>query len=128
MPSKVCWETCKLGFSDRGCKNFESNKLISTNSKIFLFILILKGVFCIMDLDIYSKGCCCLADGKCCKNCRANYTDDGCTCRRAPVSYSKKSYGRGGGSSLQCKPNYELNGALCYPTCQDGYVGAGKHI
>ena len=35
MPSKVCWETCKLEFSDRGCKNFESNKLISTNSKIF---------------------------------------------------------------------------------------------
>ena len=96
----VCWQICKLGFRD-------------------------SGVFCIRDLDIYSKGCCCLADGKCCRNCRANYTDDGCTCRRAPVSYTKKSYGRGTGTGLKCKENWELNGALCYPICQDGYSGSG---
>jgi len=95
----MCWETCRDGFEDRG-------------------------VFCIVDLHIYEKGCCCVLN-QCCNSCQANYTDDGCTCRRPPVSYTKKSYGRGTGTSMNCKSNYELNGLLCYPICQEGYTGAG---
>jgi hypothetical protein len=53
----VCWEVCKPGFTDRG-------------------------TFCIIDLDIINKGCCCAFDDECCNNCPKNYTDDGCTCRR----------------------------------------------
>ena len=96
----VCWEKCKPGYTDRG-------------------------VFCIIDLDIYIKGCCCAIDDECCNNCNATYVDDGCTCRRPPKSYSKKSYGRGAGEPLGCKPDEELNGLLCYPICRDGYGGNG---
>ena len=53
----VCWETCKDGFTDRG-------------------------VFCIQDLVVIGKGCCCIANNSCCNNCPSNFTDDGCTCRR----------------------------------------------
>ena len=95
----VCWETCRPGFEDRG-------------------------IFCITDLHIYGKGCCCVLN-QCCNSCPANYTDDGCTCRRPPKSYTKKSYGRGTGVALNCKENYELNGLLCYPMCQEDYVGNG---
>jgi len=95
----VCWEICRPGFVDRG-------------------------IFCIIDLHIFNKGCCCVLNN-CCKNCPTNYTDDGCTCRRPPVSYTKKSYGRGTGMALNCKENYELNGLLCYPMCQEDYTGNG---
>ena len=53
----ICWEVCKPGFTDRG-------------------------TFCIIDLDVINKGCCCAFDDECCNNCPKNYTDDGCTCRR----------------------------------------------
>jgi hypothetical protein len=53
----ICWEVCKPGFTDRG-------------------------TFCIIDLDIIGKNCCCIANNSCCNNCPKNYTDDGCTCRR----------------------------------------------
>ncbi len=53
----VCWETCKDGFTDRG-------------------------VFCIQDLLVIGKGCCCIGNNSCCNNCPLNFTDDGCTCRR----------------------------------------------
>lgn len=96
----VCWEKCQEEYADRG-------------------------VFCIIDLYIYSKGCCCVSNNECCNNCPANFTDDGCTCRRPPKSYPKKSYGRGAGTPLKCKANYEINGALCYPLCKEGYSGAG---
>ena len=26
---------------------------------------------------------------------------------------------------MKCKPNYDLDGALCYPTCLNGWSGAG---
>ena len=53
----ICWEVCKPGFTDRG-------------------------TFCIIDLDVINKDCCCAFDDECCNNCPKNYTDDGCTCRR----------------------------------------------
>ena len=96
----VCWEKCKPGYTDRGA-------------------------FCIIDLDIYNKGCCCAIDDECCNNCNATYVDDGCTCRRPPKSYSKKSYGRGAGEPLGCKPGEELNGLLCYSKCNSTYTGEG---
>jgi len=96
----VCWEKCKPEFTDRG-------------------------MYCNIDLDIISKGCCCDFDDACCNICPKNYTDDGCTCRRPPKSYSKKYYGRGAGTVLSCKPDEELNGLLCYPLCRDGYGGNG---
>ena len=38
----------------------------------------------------------------------------------------KDSYGRGVGEVLSvCKPTDEMNGALCYPKCSDGYYGVG---
>lgn len=47
---------------------------IRFNSLIQLY---LTGVFCIIDLDIYSKGCCCVMN-QCCNSCAKNYVDDGC--------------------------------------------------
>lgn len=36
------------------------------------------------------------------------------------------SYGRGAGTVLDtCDPGWELDGALCYPTCDNGYTGVG---
>ena len=37
----------------------------------------------------------------------------------------KDSYGRGAGIAMICAPDEEQNGALCYPTCTDGYLGVG---
>ncbi len=51
--------------------------------------------------------------------------DDGCTCRRPPKSHSKKSYSRGDGSPLKCKPDEEESGLLCYPKCNSTYTGEG---
>ena len=68
------------------------------------FIFEKTGVFCIIDLHVYTKGCCCAIDDDCCNNCNATYVDDGCTCRRPPKSYSKKSYSRGPGEPLACNP------------------------
>ena len=96
----VCWKQCKPGYTDRGA-------------------------FCIIDLDIYNKGCCCDIDEDCCNNCNATYVDDGCTCRRPPKSYPKKYYSRGPGKPLGCKPDEELSGLLCYPKCKSNYTGDG---
>ena len=51
--------------------------------------------------------------------------DDGCTCRRPPKSHPKKSYSRGDGSPLKCKPDEEASGLLCYPKCNSTYTGEG---
>lgn len=97
----VCWEKCKPGYADRGA-------------------------FCIIDIHIYGKGCCCTLFSKnCCGNCRQGYTDDGCTCRKAPQSYPKKSYGRGVGNTKGCKITEEQQGGLCYPKCNSGFNGEG---
>lgn len=38
----------------------------------------------------------------------------------------KQAYGRGAGSFLNsCLEGNELNGALCYPICRQGYYGVG---
>jgi hypothetical protein len=37
----------------------------------------------------------------------------------------KNSYGRGAGIPMVCGSDEEQNGALCYPKCKAGYVGAG---
>lgn len=97
----VCWEKCQAGYADRG-------------------------IFCIIDIDIYGKGCCCTVWSKnCCNKCRPGYADDGCTCRRPPKLYFKKSYGRGVGYTKGCKFNEQQSGALCYPFCRDGFYGEG---
>lgn len=97
----ICWEKCKPGFGDRGA-------------------------FCIIDIDIYGKGCCCTLFSKgCCNNCRPGYTDDGCTCRKPPVSYTKKSYGRGVGQTKGCRRDEEQQAGLCYPKCRESYYGEG---
>ena len=41
------------------------------------------------------------------------------------VSCTKNSYGRGAGYVLQCKPELEMSGLLCYPPCKNGYAGNG---
>ena len=96
----ACWKQCKPGYTERGA-------------------------FCIIDLDIYIKGCCCAIDDECCNNCNVTYIDDGCTCRRPPKSYPRKYYSRGLGSPLGCKPDEERNGLLCYPKCNSSYTGEG---
>jgi len=96
----ICWQDCKSNYTDRG-------------------------TFCIIDLDIISKGCCCVANNSCCNNCPRNYTDDGCTCRRQPISYNKDSYGRGAGIPLTCRPDEDLSGLLCYPKCNSTHKGEG---
>lgn len=97
----VCWEKCKEDFSDHGA-------------------------VCTRNTHIYGKGCCCtIFTPNCCNNCKPEYTDDGCTCRRDVQSYSKKSYGRGFGSSLGCADDEEYDSGLCYPFCKKGYSGIG---
>lgn len=41
------------------------------------------------------------------------------------ISCAKKSYGRGVGNVLTCKPDEHLSGALCYPPCRPNYNGVG---
>jgi len=57
---------------------------------------------------------CCI----CSPNCINGMTDIGVSC-------AKKSYGRGAGNPLTCKPQEDLSGALCYPPCRDNYNGVG---
>ncbi|MFK0571634.1 lipase family protein [Endozoicomonas sp.] len=60
----------------------------------------------------------------CWQPCKSGYTNDGVFCRR-DRTYAKKSYGRGAGKPLGCRPNEERNGLLCYKKCKNGYKGRG---
>ena len=57
---------------------------------------------------------CCI----CSPDCPSDMTDIGVSC-------AKQSYGRGAGEVLQCAPNLEMSGLLCYPHCKEGYAGNG---
>ena len=66
--------------------------------------------------------------------CRANFHNVAC-CICSPdcppgqtdigISCAKDSYGRGAGYPLECKPDQEMSGLLCYPPCKAGYSGNG---
>ena len=57
---------------------------------------------------------CCI----CSPNCPSDMVDIGVSC-------TKHSYGRGAGYVLQCRPEQEMSGLLCYPPCKNGYAGNG---
>ena len=57
---------------------------------------------------------CCI----CSPNCPYDMVDIGVSC-------TKHSYGRGAGYVLQCRPEQEMSGLLCYPPCKNGYAGNG---
>ena len=44
--------------------------------------------------------------------------DDGAFC-------AKKSYGRGAGIPMTCKPGEEYDAGLCYTPCESGWNGVG---
>lgn len=97
----MCWEQCKSNYEDHG-------------------------VTCFRNTHVYSKGCCCtIFSLDCCNSCNSTYIDDGCTCRRNLEVYIKKSYFRSLGLPMGCTKDQEQNGLLCYPNCQNGYIGNG---
>ena len=65
-------------------------------------------------MDGYYAFACCICSPKC----PDGMTDIGVSC-------AKSSYGRTAGKPLQCKPEEEMSGALCYPPCPAGSKGVG---
>lgn len=61
----------------------------------------------------------------CWERCPVDFIDDGAFCRKNAVITAKDSYGRGAGEPMTCASTEELDGALCYPLCNDGYSGEG---
>eukprot|EP01059_Diplonema_ambulator_P005073 TRINITY_DN147_c0_g1_i6.p1 TRINITY_DN147_c0_g1~~TRINITY_DN147_c0_g1_i6.p1 ORF type:complete len:246 (+),score=81.48 TRINITY_DN147_c0_g1_i6:47-784(+) len=106
----VCWENCPPGWDDTGATCMIPEKIISANNSACPWY------------DECGEG---LAKG--CSNCPPNqgYHDDGCTCRRPMQSFDKKSYGRGVGVPMVCKPDEQEQAGLCYPLCPNGSVGDG---
>jgi hypothetical protein len=82
------------------------------------------GALCWFLPDTYGKGCCCTKGG-CCSNCRAGYTDNGCTCGKTGKTIAKDSYGRTAGVPMICRSDQEKDVALCYPKCGPGFKGVG---
>lgn len=61
----------------------------------------------------------------CWERCPDGYTDDGALCRKDAIIIAKASYGRGAGTPMTCSDTEELDGALCYPKCDNGFDGVG---
>lgn len=74
---------------------------------------------CWLEEHTYGKGCCCFF-GSCCHNCPAGYTDIGCLCRRENTGIKLWPHER-----YLCNDDEEINGALCYPKCKQGFHKVG---
>ena len=113
----VCWQSCPDGFSDTGtgCQKWASS---------------------------YGKGCCCLhnpccgnpfsgcfydwsCNNGCCDNCKAGYSDTGCTCYSPPDYFIKSTFGRGAGTAMICPYGMVYDAGLCYAPCPTGFNGIG---
>ena len=87
---------------------------------------------CFRESSIYFKDCCCtIFNLKCCNNCTlinnsTEYKDDGCSCRRDPSIYFKKSYTRTGGKVMNCGKDQDQMGLFCYSKCLNNYYGFGS--
>ncbi len=57
--------------------------------------------------------------------CPAGYADDGLTCRKDPIVYSKTIYQRGVGSLPACIAGEENIAGICYGKCPTGQKAAG---
>lgn len=70
---------------------------------------------------------CGIAGARGCSTCPPGYANDGCTCRRDPDIFAKKSYGRGGGwVPNACSDGREYDAGLCYRQCGTaGFTGVG---
>eukprot|EP01064_Diplonema_japonicum_P003755 TRINITY_DN12444_c2_g1_i1.p1 TRINITY_DN12444_c2_g1~~TRINITY_DN12444_c2_g1_i1.p1 ORF type:complete len:264 (+),score=80.41 TRINITY_DN12444_c2_g1_i1:57-794(+) len=106
----VCWENCPPGWHNTGATCMIPEKIISANNTACPW---------------YDE--CGLTFAKGCSTCPPNegYHNDGCTCRRPMKSFAKKSYGRGVGKPMVCKPDEQEQGALCYKLCPNGSIGDG---
>jgi len=109
----LCYPYCKSGYKGVGPVCWQICPSDSTDT----------GATCWVTPDTYGKGCCCTKGG-CCHNCRAGYTDNGCTCGKGG-SFWKDSYGRGVGVPMICSSDQEQDAGLCYPKCNPGYKGVG---
>ena len=65
----LCYPYCRSGYKGVGPVCWQICPSDSTDT----------GATCWVTPDTYGKGCCCTKGG-CCHNCRAGYTDNGCTC------------------------------------------------
>jgi hypothetical protein len=104
----VCWENCPAGYSDDGATCRKNAQIIGAdNSKC----------------PWYDK--CGLVTARGCSTCPAGFHNDGCTCRKDVDIFAKKSFGRGAGSPMSCRPTEQQIGALCYESCPSTYEASG---
>uniref|UniRef100_A0A914DW01 Uncharacterized protein n=1 Tax=Acrobeloides nanus TaxID=290746 RepID=A0A914DW01_9BILA len=113
----VCWEDCPNGFTDIGLLCLKPNSYS-------------RG----LGYALWNNDTCEKENPQGCEllglvwypKCQNGLAPAGCYSIDWGLSCSKKSYGRGLGTPLQCAPGTENSAGLCYQPCMAGYKGIGS--